>query len=168
MVTIRHVPQAGEWIRRAGEDIRAGASILEAGTVLRAQELGLAASVGVATLAVARRPRVAIFFTGDELAMPGDVLRPGAIYNSSRFTLNGLLEGMGCVVTDLGIIPDTLEATRAALRTAMARLEAGNMVGIFPEKGIRHGKTSVLGGAELAIGTASLWTAPRLPSFPPP
>lgn len=81
-VVIRHVPKAGEWIRRAGEDIEAGSVILPAGTRLTPQAMGLAASVGQATLEVRRRTRVAVFFTGDELAMPGEPLKPGAIYNS--------------------------------------------------------------------------------------
>jgi molybdopterin molybdotransferase len=114
-VTINHTPAAGEWIRRAGEDIRAGSVILPAGTRLRAQELGLAASVGLATLPVVRKLRVAVFFTGDELAMPGEPLRPGAIYNSNRFMLRGLLEILGCAITDYGIVPDTLAATRETL-----------------------------------------------------
>jgi molybdopterin molybdotransferase len=117
-VTINHTPQPGEWIRRAGEDVRAGAVILPAGTRLRSQELGLAASVGLAQLPVRRRLRVAVFFTGDELAMPGEPLKPGAIYNSNRFTLRGLLENFGCEFTDYGIVPDSLDATRATLREA--------------------------------------------------
>src|SRR5690606_4162267 len=96
IVTINHAPASGEWIRRAGEDIRAGSTILEAGTRLRAQELGLAASVGLAQLPVVRKLRVAVFFTGDELAMPGDELKPGAIYNSNKFTLRGLLQNLHC------------------------------------------------------------------------
>ena len=117
-VTVRHAPRAGEWIRRTGEDVAAGAVILAAGTRLRSQELGLAASVGLAALPVRRRVRVAVFFTGDELAMPGEPLKPGAIYNSNRFTLRGLLENFGCEFTDFGIVPDSLEATRATLREA--------------------------------------------------
>src|SRR5690606_4550299 len=118
VVTIRHAPQSGEWIRRMGEDIKAGSEILPAGTRLRAQELGLAASVGLASLPVLRRPRVAVFFTGDELAMPGEPLKPGAIYNSNRFLLRGLLENLGCEIADYGIVPDTLAATRDTLRQA--------------------------------------------------
>ncbi|MGI4720822.1 MAG: molybdopterin molybdotransferase MoeA [Janthinobacterium lividum] len=117
-VTVRHAPRAGEWIRRAGEDVAAGAVILPAGTRLRSQELGLAASSGLAALPVRRRVRVAVFFTGDELAMPGEPLKPGAIYNSNRFTLRGLMENFGCEFTDFGIVPDSLEATRATLREA--------------------------------------------------
>ncbi|MDT4820053.1 Molybdopterin molybdenumtransferase [compost metagenome] len=101
-VIVNHVPQSGEWVRRAGEDIEAGSVILPAGTRLTPQALGLAASVGQAKLDVVRRVRVAVFFTGDELAMPGEPLKPGAIYNSNRFTLRGLLENLGCEVSDEG------------------------------------------------------------------
>src|SRR5262249_22218512 len=118
VVTVHHTPKPGEWIRRTGEDITNGSVILAAGTRLRSQELGLAASVGVARLPVRRRLRVAVFFTGDELAMPGEPLAPGAIYNSNRFTLRALLENLGCEIQDLGIVPDSLDATRAVLRQA--------------------------------------------------
>src|SRR5690606_36066984 len=89
-----------------------------AGTRLTPQATGLAASVGRARLDVRRRVRVACFFTGDELAMPGEPLPPGAIYNSNRFVLVALLRRLGCEVLDLGIVPDTLVATREALRRA--------------------------------------------------
>lgn len=117
-VRFDHLPTAGDWIRRAGEDIRRDSVVLTAGTRLTPQALGLAASVGLATLPVRPRLRVACFFTGNELAMPGEALAPGAIYNSNRFVLVALLRRLGCEVTDLGIVPDSLEATRSALREA--------------------------------------------------
>ncbi len=119
-VQVNAVPQAGQWVRRRGEDVMAGAAVLTKGQRLAPQALGLAASVGVGQLQVLRQPRAVIFSTGDELMMPGEPLRPGAIYNSNRFTLRALLMAAGCVVTDLGIVEDKLDATRAALRKAAA------------------------------------------------
>jgi molybdopterin molybdotransferase len=117
-VRVMAVPAPGQWIRRRGEDVRHGAEVLAAGLRLSPQALGMAASVGAAQLQVCRRPRVATFSTGDELAMPGEPLKPGAIYNSNRFTLRALLEAAGCDVVDRGIVPDRLDATRHALRDA--------------------------------------------------
>ena len=117
-VSVNHVPRGGENIRRAGEDIQIGQQILDAGARLSAQSLGLLASVGIASVPVRRRLRVALFSTGDELMEPGQALKPGAIYNSNRYQLLGLLTQNGCEVTDLGIVADTLDATRTALRRA--------------------------------------------------
>lgn len=110
--------KAGANLRRAGEDIRAGAVILHRGTRLRPQELGLAASIGLARLRVFRPVRVALFSTGDELRDPGAAAGAGAIYDSNRFVLHGLLAGLGCAVTDLGIVPDRLEAVTDTLAGA--------------------------------------------------
>jgi len=161
MVTVRHAPQAGEWIRRAGEDIRAGSTILAAGTRLRAQELGLAASVGLASLPVVRKPRVAVFFTGDELAMPGEPLKPGAIYNSNRFTLRGLLENLGCDITDYGIVPDSLEATRATLRKAATDHDL-----IITSGGVSVGEEDHIRPAVEAEGRLNMWQIAIKPGKP--
>jgi len=91
VVVVRHRPQRGEWIRRRGEDIARGSVILPRGRRLRPQDTGLAASVGLASLPVFRRLRVATFFTGNELVMPGEPLPQGAIYNSNRFTLTAAI-----------------------------------------------------------------------------
>jgi molybdopterin molybdotransferase len=160
-VTVRHTPQAGEWIRRAGEDIRADSTILAAGTRLRAQEIGLAASVGLASLPVVRKPRVAVFFTGDELAMPGEALKPGAIYNSNRFTLRGLLENLGCEITDYGIVPDSLEATRATLRRA-----AGGHDLIITSGGVSVGEEDHIRPAVEAEGRLNMWQIAIKPGKP--
>jgi molybdopterin molybdotransferase len=117
-VRVNAVPNLGQWIRQQGEDVQQGAAVLRRGQRLTPQALGLAASVGAGELAVLRKPRAVLFSTGDELMMPGEPLRPGAIYNSNRFTLRALLMAAGCEVTDLGIVEDKLEATRAALRQA--------------------------------------------------
>ncbi len=160
-VTVNHAPKSGEWVRRAGEDIRAGSTILAAGTRLRAQELGLAASVGLASLPVFRRLRVAVFFTGDELTMPGEPLRPGAIYNSNRFTLRGLLQQLGCEVTDLGNVPDTLDATRDALRRAAAGHDL-----IVTSGGVSVGEEDHVKAAVEAEGRLDLWQIAIKPGKP--
>lgn len=164
-VTIRHAPRAGEWIRRKGEDISANAVILPAGSRLRSQELGLAASVGLASLPVKRRLRVAVFFTGDELTMPGDVpadqLKPGAIYNSNRFTLRGLLENVGCEIQDFGIVPDSLEATRATLREAARENDL-----IITSGGVSVGEEDHIKPAVEAEGKLSMWQIAVKPGKP--
>jgi molybdopterin molybdotransferase len=160
-VTIKHAPQSGEWIRRAGEDIVAGSVILPAGTRLRGQELGLASSVGLARLPVRRRVRVAVFFTGDELAMPGEPLAPGAIYNSNRFTLRGLLENLGCEISDYGIVPDSLQATRATLRAAAAGHDL-----IITSGGVSVGEEDHIKPAVEAEGRLNMWQIAVKPGKP--
>jgi len=161
LVTIRHTPKAGEWIRRTGEDISVGSVILAAGTRLRSQELGLAASVGMAELNVRRKLRVAVFFTGDELAMPGEPLAPGAIYNSNRFTLRALLENLGCEVRDFGIVPDSLDATRSVLRQAAD----GNDL-IITSGGVSVGEEDHIKPAVEAEGKLNMWQIAVKPGKP--
>jgi len=161
IVTVNHAPQSGEWIRRRGEDVRAGAVILPAGTRLRSQELGLAASVGLAELPVRRRLRVAVFFTGDELAMPGEPLAPGAIYNSNRFTLRGLLENFGCEFTDYGIVPDSLRATRDTLRAAARQHDL-----IITSGGVSVGEEDHIKPAVEAEGKLNMWQIAVKPGKP--
>ncbi|MBB5504040.1 molybdopterin molybdotransferase [Paraburkholderia sp. JPY681] len=160
-VTIVHRPQAGEWITAQGADIRAGSVILPAGTRLTPQALGLAASVGCAQLEVRRRVKVAVFFTGDELTMPGEPLKPGAIYNSNRFTLRGLLEKLGCDVTDYGIVADQLDATRATLREAA---EAHDL--ILTCGGVSVGEEDHVKPAVEAEGRLSMWQIAMKPGKP--
>ena len=160
-VTVRRAPRVGEWIRRTGEDVSSGSVILPAGTRLRSQELGLAASVGLAELPVRRRVRVAVFFTGDELAMPGEPLQPGAIYNSNRFTLRGLLENLGCDFTDFGIVPDSLEATRDTLRRAAAGHDL-----IITSGGVSVGEEDHIKPAVESEGCLDLWQIAVKPGKP--
>jgi molybdopterin molybdotransferase len=159
------VPQVGQWIRRRGEDVRAGATVLVRGTRLAPQSMGLAATVGAAAVQVMRRPRVALFSTGDELVMPGTVppaaLPPGAIYNSNRFTLRGLLQAAGCDVTDLGIVPDRLDATREALRRAASHNDL-----ILSSGGVSVGEEDHIRPAVAAEGRVALWQVAIKPGKP--
>jgi len=160
-VIVRHVPQAGEWIRETGEDIKTADTILPAGVRLRPQELGLAASVGLANLPVLRKLRVAVFFTGDELTMPGEALKPGAIYNSNRFLLRGLLENLGCEVKDFGIVPDQLQATRDTLRAAAASHDL-----IITSGGVSVGEEDHVKPAVEAEGRLNMWQIAMKPGKP--
>ena len=160
-VVIKKKPSAGQWIRRIGQDIRSGDVILRAGIRLRPQETGLAASVGIASLPVRRRVRLGLFFTGDELAMPGDPLPPGRIYNSARFTLNGLARLLGCAVEDYGIVPDSLEETRAMLRRAGAECDI-----IVTCGGVSVGEADFVKPAVEAEGELLMWRIAMKPGRP--
>jgi molybdopterin molybdotransferase len=151
----------GQSIRRRGEDVERGARVLAGGMRLTPQALGMAASVGVASLRVARRPRVALFSTGDELAMPGETLKPGAIYNSNRFTLRGLIESLGGVHDDLGIVPDNLDATRAVLKRAA---ETNDL--IVTCGGVSVGEEDHLKPAVAREGRLDLWQIALKPGKP--
>jgi molybdopterin molybdotransferase len=160
-VVVKKVPRPGEWIRRRGSDIRDGTAILEAGIRLRPQDVGLAASVGIKSLPVYRRVRLALFFTGDELVMPGDPLPPGRIYNSNRFTLNGLAQIFGCEVSDYGIVPDSLAATRDVLRRAAAHSDI-----IVTSGGVSVGEEDHVKPAVEAEGSLLMWRIAMKPGRP--
>lgn len=160
-VVVKKVPEKEGWIRRRASDIAKGAQILAPGIRLRPQDTGLAASVGIKNLPVRRRVRLGLFFTGDELVMPGDPLPPGRIYNSNRFTLNGLAGIFGCEVLDYGIVPDTLEATRAVLRRA-----AGECDVIVTSGGVSVGDADFVKPAVEAEGSLLMWKIAMKPGRP--
>ena len=160
-VRVNAVPSAGQWIRRRGEDVMQGAAVLQRGQRLTPQALGLAASVGAGTLKVLRRPRAALFSTGDELQMPGEALRPGAIYNSNRYTLRALLQAGGCDVRDLGIVGDTLAATRQALRDAALHNDI-----VVTSGGVSVGEEDHLKPAAEAEGRIENWQIAIKPGKP--
>ncbi|CAN7329114.1 molybdopterin molybdotransferase MoeA [Variovorax paradoxus] len=164
-VRIDTVPAAGQWIRRAGEDVAAGDVVLRQGERLTPAALGLAASVGFDRLQVARRPRVALLSTGDELVMPGEVapeaMKPGAIYNSNRFFMRALLHRLGCEVNDLGIVPDKREATIEALRGAA---ESSDL--IVTTGGVSVGEEDHIKAAVQALGELQLWSLSMKPGKP--
>lgn len=164
-VHIQAVPEVGQWVRRAGEDVTRGAVVLARGERLSPASLGLAASLGLSHLSVLARPRVALFSTGDELVMPGDVppeaMKPGAIYNSNRFFLRALLQRMGCEVSDLGIVPDRREATLAALKTAADHHDL-----ILTSGGVSVGEEDHIKPSVQALGSLDLWQIGMKPGKP--
>ena len=160
-VRFRRAPAPGENIRRAGEDIRCGATVLAAGVRLRPQELGLAASVGRAELCVRRRLRVAVFFTGDEIVLPGGALGPGQIFNSNRYTLHGLLAGLGCEVRDLGVVRDDFAATVEVLERAAQGADV-----VVTSGGVSVGEEDHVRAALEQIGRLELWRIAMKPGKP--
>jgi molybdopterin molybdotransferase len=164
-VRILRVPAPGQWIRRGGEDVTRGAVVLTRGERLTAAATGLAAGIGLERVLVARRPRVALFSTGDELVMPGEVapeqMRPGAIYNSNRFFLRALLLQLGCEVSDLGIVPDRRDATVEALRGASQDHDL-----ILTSGGVSVGEEDHVKPAVQQLGSLDLWQIAIKPGKP--
>lgn len=153
--------RAGVNLRRRGEDVRAGDVILEEGIRLRPQEIGLAASVGRATLSVRIPLRAAVFSTGDEVRDPGGAAPDGCIYDANRFVIGALLTGLGCAVTDLGILPDSLSAVREALGRAAADHHL-----IVTSGGISLGDEDHVRAAVEALGRLHLWRLAIKPGRP--
>lgn len=160
-VIFRAAPKPGANIRRAGEDIAAGSEVLPAGIKMRPQEMGLIASIGLAEVPVYRKLRVALFFTGDEIVMPGEALKEGEIYNSNRYTLLGLLEGMGCRVADFGIVPDSLEATVEVLKQAWHEADL-----IVTSGGVSVGEEDHVKAAVETLGNLDMWKVAMKPGKP--
>jgi molybdopterin molybdotransferase len=164
-IQVNQKPSIGQWIRRSGEDVSKGELVLTKGQRLGPAELGMAASLGLAKLCVACKPRVALFSTGDELVMPGDIdpqaMPAGAIYNSNRFFLNSLLLRLGCEVTDFGIIPDQREATVKALRLA-----AGSNDLVLTSGGVSVGEEDHVKPAVQSLGQLDLWQIAIKPGKP--
>lgn len=151
----------GQNVRRRGQDIVAGAQVIDAGVRLRPQELGVIASVGLAEVSVRQPLRVAVVSTGDELVEPGAALAPGQIYNSNRFTLIGLLKGMDQTVLDAGILPDDLDATHARLGELSAEADV-----IITSGGVSVGEADCLGQALRGGGSVDLWKLAIKPGKP--
>ena len=160
-VRITHCPRLGSHIRRAGEDIRSGQTVLAAGARLGPAQLGVAASVGATELTLYRRLKAAVFFTGDEIVMPGQPLAPGRIYNSNRASLIALLTQLGIEVIDLGQVPDRLDATVAALEQASRAADV-----VITSGGVSVGEEDHIKTAVQQLGRIEMWQVAMKPGKP--
>lgn len=160
-VIVRRTPHPGDHIRRAGEDMSAGQTVLDAGVRLTPARLGVAASAGATRLSVYRPLRVAMFCTGDELVQPGQPMKPGQIYNSNRATLTALLHGLGCRVSDLGDVPDDLDATAATLEAASRQADV-----VITSGGVSVGEEDHVKAAVERLGRIVLWKVAMKPGKP--
>lgn len=151
----------GQNVRRAGEDIQRGQMALGAGTRLRAQHLGLLASLGVASARVYRRPRVAIFSTGDEVTAPGEPLPAAGIFDANRYSLRGLLCALGCEIVDLGILDDDRNRIRTALDEAASMADM-----VLTSGGVSVGQADWIKAALAQSGRLGFWRIAMRPGRP--
>ncbi|MCP5278785.1 MAG: molybdopterin molybdotransferase MoeA [Thiobacillus sp.] len=161
VVRIPREPEPGSHVRRLGEDIRDGQTVLSPGQRLGPAQLGVAASVGATELSVYRRLKVAVFFTGDEIVMPGQPLPPGRIYNSNRATLMALLGRLGVEVMDLGQVPDKLEDTMAVLERAGLEADV-----VITTGGVSVGEEDHVKAAVERLGRLDMWKVAMKPGKP--
>ncbi|WP_284334802.1 gephyrin-like molybdotransferase Glp [Comamonas sp. NoAH] len=164
-VQFNAVPKPGQNIRRAGEDIALNSTVLSQGMRLTPAAVGLAASIGLAELPVGRKPRVALFSTGDELVLPGTVapqdMRPGSIYNSNRYFLRALLQRLGCEVVDGGILPDNRELTVQAIHRVAQDCDL-----VLSSAGVSVGEEDHVKPAVEQQGELNLWMISMKPGKP--
>jgi molybdopterin molybdotransferase len=153
--------EPGANVRARGEDVRTGAVVLQAGAVLRPQELGLLASLGFADIRAHRRPRVALLSTGDEVVEPGHPRRPGQIYDANRFCLGGMVEGAGADPIDLGIVPDVREVVRERLLHAA---DAADVV--LTSGGVSVGDYDFVKSVLDEVGSMDFWQVAMQPGRP--
>ncbi len=160
-VSVNSPVSLGDGVREAGEDIHRGDIVARAGQIIRAQDIGLAASIGIATLPVKRRLRVGLFATGDELAMPGQPLAPGQIYNTNLYLLWAALQKLGCEVISFGMVRDELNSTVHTLQNAATCCDL-----IISSGGVSVGEEDHVRTALLQLGELDFWRIAVKPGKP--
>ncbi len=151
----------GDNVRQAGEDIAAGETILTEGRRLNPADIGLVASLGIAEVSVVRRLRVAFFSTGDELRSIGETLSDGAIYDSNRYTLHGMLERMGADIIDMGVIRDDKQALEEAFAIAAANADV-----LITSGGVSVGDADYIKEILSKLGQVDFWKVAIKPGRP--
>ncbi len=160
-VILPAVQKPGQNVRRAGEDLAAGKPALAAGKKIGPSELGLMASLGFAEVAVRRRPRIAFFSTGDELASIGRPLAPGEVYDSNRYTLFGALTQLGVDILDMGVVRDDPAAMEQAFAEAAEQADA-----ILTTGGVSVGEADFVKDIMARLGEVRFWKIDIKPGRP--
>ena len=160
-VTIPAGQKAGQNVRAAGEDLKAGVAVLKAGQPLRPAEIGLIASLGIGEVVVKRKLRVAFFSTGDELASIGTKLSEGQVYDSNRYTLHGMLQRLGVDIVDLGVVRDDPAMLEAAFRTAAAGADV-----VITTGGVSVGEADFVKQLMAKLGEVMFWKIAMRPGRP--
>jgi len=153
--------QAGDNRRHLGEDVKAGQAALRRGERLGPAALGLLASLGIAQVSVLRRLRVAYFSTGNEILSVGEPPREGAVYDSNRYTVFGLLTRLGCEVLDLGVVPDEPVALESAFLNAAQQADA-----IITSGGVSVGEADYTKAMMKKLGDVAFWKIAMRPGRP--
>ena len=160
-VTLPPGQKRGANLRKAGEDVKKGETVLSVGKRLRPQDVGIAAALGCTKIDVRKRLRVAVFSTGDEIREPGSRLENGAIYDINRYTLRSLLHNLGCETTDLGIFPDDLEDLRRGLTVAAKKHDL-----LITSGGVSKGEEDHVRSAVRSLGALHTWNLLIKPGRP--
>jgi molybdopterin molybdotransferase len=160
-VTIGGGHRKGQNLRRAGEDLKAGAVALRRGQVLRPAEIGLIASLGIPEVMVYRRLRVAFFSTGDELVSVGTLPQEGQIYDSNRYTIYGMLERLGCEVIDMGVVRDDPALLEQAFQEAAATADV-----VITSGGVSVGEADFVKELLNKLGEVVFWKIAMKPGRP--
>ena len=160
-VTIPPGQKAKQHVRYAGEDLKKGVPVLKVGQALHPAELGLIASLGIGTVAVRRKLRVAFFSTGDELASIGATLKEGEVYDSNRYTLHGMLSRLGVEIHDLGVVRDDPALLEGAFKKAAANADA-----IITTGGVSVGEADFVKPMMAKLGEALFWRIAMRPGRP--
>lgn len=151
----------GANVRPQGEDVAAGKVGLQAGQIMRPQDVALVAALGMTEVEVRRKIRVAIFSTGDEIVAPGNVRGPAQLFDSNRFMLMGMLARLGCDITDLGILTDDSSQIADALSEAASKHDL-----ILASGGVSTGEADYVKGAVESVGTLVFWRVAIKPGRP--
>lgn len=161
IMTLQRIPIPGANVRHPGEDLCTGDAVLPAGRKLNAADLGVLASQGIGEVDVLRRPRVAFFSTGDELKGIGEVLQPGDVYDSNRYTLFGMLNKLDVDILDLGVIPDQQEAVEHAFAQASQLADV-----VITSGGVSVGDADYVTDTLRKTGTVDFWKIAVKPGKP--